>query len=115
MKTKILLALFFVIAFFIEANAQTKFSRRFWQAPETISASAVAQTSDGGYVMAGSVKDTAAGSLTDVFMAKFSSIGDTIWTNRLGSIGRDAPLSIQQTNDGGYIITGSIDSFGAGY
>jgi len=43
-----------------------------------------------------------------------SQIPDTLWTKTIGGSGSDAGYSIQQTNDGGYIIAGMTNSFGAG-
>jgi hypothetical protein len=36
------------------------------------------------------------------------------WSTTIGSSGEDYGMSIQQTKDGGYIIAGFTDSYGAG-
>ncbi|MEO8086404.1 MAG: T9SS type A sorting domain-containing protein [Bacteroidota bacterium] len=109
----ILLVIFLSIVF--ETQAQSKFTRLFWQnIGEIFKSSSVIEISGGGYVMAGTVKDSAAGSLTDVFLAKFSSIGDTVWTRRIAAGGTEDVYDIQQTNDGGYILTGYSDASGYG-
>jgi len=74
----------------------------------------VQQTSDGGYVITGdcSYYDGA----VRPWVIKTNSFGDTLWTKRLLiplpnkitiQVGVDAGLSIKQTIDGGYIITGA--------
>jgi hypothetical protein len=50
----------------------------------------------------------------DVWILKLDTVGDTIWTRNYGGSERDCGYSVQQTNDGGYIIAGNTKSFGAG-
>ena len=71
------------------------------------------ETSDGGFIIAGSTKSFGAGQ-NDVYIIKTDSDGDTIWTRTYGGLLWDVAYSIQQTLDGGYIITGYTYSFGAG-
>lgn len=71
------------------------------------------QTIDGGYVMCGSTYSFGAGS-GDIYVIKTDSIGDTLWTKVYGGAQNDEAYAIQQTTDGGYILTGQTYSFGAG-
>ncbi|MEO0080785.1 MAG: FlgD immunoglobulin-like domain containing protein [candidate division WOR-3 bacterium] len=68
----------------------------------------VVQTSDGGYIVSGLLRDT-----TDtlyMYLVKTDSLGETLWTkvrNRWNRYQFADGMSIRQTDDGGYIITGS--------
>jgi hypothetical protein len=73
----------------------------------------VRQTTDGGYVIAGSTMSFGAGH-DDVYLVRTNAAGDTLWTRTFGSVGYDYGSSCQQTADCGFIMTGYTKSFGNG-
>ncbi len=73
----------------------------------------VKQTLDSGFIIAGATDSLGAGGY-DAFLIKTNSIGDTLWTKTYGGINDDEAKSVELTTDGGYIITGYTNSFGAG-
>ena len=64
----------------------------------------VKETSDNGYIIIGSTNIFGEGS--DVYLIKTDSLGNELWSNAIGGPYNDLGLSIQQTSDDGYIITG---------
>ncbi len=73
----------------------------------------VQQTSDGGYIIGGVTNFTTTGA-SDVYLVKTDSNGDSLWARSYGGLGFEGAYSLDQTSDGGYILTGWTDSFGAG-
>lgn len=71
----------------------------------------VKQTSDGGFIIAGSTESIGSGG-RDIWLLKTNENGDTLWTKVFE--GYESPTSIQQTIDGGYIISGYTSTFGEG-
>lgn len=76
-------------------------------------ASSVKQTGDGGYVIVGLTESYSTG-LTDVWLVKTDENGNEEWSRSYGGQNYDNGFSVQQTLDGGYIIAGTTESYGAG-
>jgi predicted secreted protein len=68
---------------------------------------------DGGYALAGSTEFLGAGG-EDFWLVKTDSLGNMQWNRRYGGIGNDVAYSLIATSDGGYVLAGSTESFGAG-
>ncbi|MCK4645885.1 MAG: hypothetical protein KAU46_06505 [Candidatus Aminicenantes bacterium] len=73
----------------------------------------IQQTADGGYIVAGFISIVFGGE-TDVWVLKLNSIGDIEWRRAYGGSNSDMAKSVQQTDDGGYIVAGQTSSFGSG-
>lgn len=75
----------------------------------------IQQTTDGGYIVAGYSESnngyvTGNNGLDDYWIAKLDEVGNMTWQKTLGGSGIDRAISIQQTMDGGYIVSGKSDS-----
>jgi hypothetical protein len=94
-------------------NTQTQFQRTIGGSGDD-HATPIIQTTDGGYAAAGYTNSFGAGGY-DFYIVKLDGTGSTLqWSRTIGGTGTDIALSITQTADGGYAVSGETNSFGAG-
>jgi uncharacterized delta-60 repeat protein len=72
---------------------------------------AVRTTSDGGYILAGYTSSYGIGSAANCWILKLDSSGLIDWQQTYGGTINDIPNDIQETSDGGYVVTGYTQSF----
>jgi hypothetical protein len=96
-----------------DANGDTLWTRTYGDTYYVDSGRSVQQTTDGGYIIAGHTFYTSGGSNSDIYLIKTDTSGNTLWTRTYGGSGAEYSESVQQTTDGGYIIAGYTNSFGA--
>jgi predicted secreted protein len=106
--------LFVMLCFslFPSAGAASMWTRTYGGSGNDCPYSLVA-TADGGYALAGSTEFLGAGG-EDFWLIKTDSLGNMQWNRRYGGIGNDVAHSLIATSDGGYVLSGSTESFGAG-
>jgi hypothetical protein len=97
----------------INANGDTLWANTYGDGGGSYeSAHSVFQTSDGGFILAGSVF---AGSTSNAYLVKTDADGAAEWTQTIGGFDTDNAYSVLQTDDGGYIICGDTRSFHNGF
>jgi len=96
----------------LDAKGNLQWTKTIGGPKDDVGASLI-QTSDGAYVIAGITESFGAGS-EDVYVVKLDANGNLQWTKTIGGKKEDVGASLIQTSDGGYAITGSTSSFGAG-
>jgi len=74
-------------------------------------ANSIQQLDDSGFIIAGNTNSF--GILErDVYLLKTNFVGDTIWTKTFGGSGWQEGLSVLETTDGGFFITGNNSRLG---
>lgn len=71
--------------------------------------SALRQTEDGGYVVAGQAGYGI--NIYDLWVVKLTANGSVSWQKRYGGSNHEYGRDIVQTNDGGYLVVGRTESF----
>ncbi len=115
MRNHIVIAICLIINFMLsytatcqQINWQNTYSRNGLAAKGY----SIRQTTDGGYVICGSVEMD--NNLNDVYVIRLNSVGDTLWTKTIGGAQNDEGYCIRQTGDTGFIVAGYTESFGQG-
>lgn len=78
-----------------------------------ISSKCLRQTTDGGYFILCNEHNDSTGNY-NIVLFRTNEFGDTLWTKKYGGSGIDRGEYFTETSDGGYLIVGSTESFGAG-
>ena len=73
----------------------------------------IERTADHGYIIAGATDSFGAGG-EDLFVAKLQADWSLEWARAIGGPGRDSGFKAVQTEDKGYLVVATTDSFGAG-
>ena len=70
-------------------------------------------TPDGGYILVGQTLSYGTRSW-NAYLVKTDSSGNKLWEKNFGGEGDDTAISVQVTAEGGYLMVGDSNSFGAG-
>lgn len=79
----------------------------------------IVQAHDNGYFLLGATDSTLQTGPHDVYLIKINESGDSLWSRVYGDTNstgytNDVGHEVRLTSDGGYILVGSTESFGAG-
>ncbi|MCW4016836.1 MAG: hypothetical protein NWF06_10735 [Candidatus Bathyarchaeota archaeon] len=107
----VLVLLIFSLITFVGASS-TMWSQTYGGASSDV-AYAFIKTSDGGYAIAGGTESFGAGG-ADFWLVKADSSGNMEWNQTYGGENDDCANALIESSDGGYVLAGGTDSFGAG-
>lgn len=92
----------------LDSNGNKVWSKKFSSDSLNIYVEFSEQTSDGGYILAGELKDTA--SAHENYVIKTDASGNMVWSTVFGNGTFDFVKQVHQTSDGGYIVVGYVNS-----
>jgi hypothetical protein len=96
----------------LNAQGDTLWSKTYGGVDDDVGYS-VKETSNGNIIIVGHTGSLAINDL-DVYIIKTDENGNLLWSRTYGGTNIDEARSVQQTSDGGFIITGFTYSFGDG-
>jgi hypothetical protein len=101
-------------AFLIRFSENCSFiGSTIYEWPEDEEGSALVQSADGGFAVAGQTSSWGAGDY-DMLLIKTNATGGLLWNKTYGGAGTETTFSMAQTSDAGYILAGSTNSSGFG-
>jgi hypothetical protein len=110
MKKYIFLIVFCILVSLIQA--QVIFQKTISGLTGNDNDGSMVSTNDGGYIICGSTQNFGANTNNNIYLIKLSSTFDTLWTKTYGGLVGDEGSQVVQTNDNGFMISGSTSSFG---
>ncbi|BCD63155.1 hypothetical protein NitYY0826_C2052 [Nitratiruptor sp. YY08-26] len=94
----------------LDSNGNVEWQKRYGES-NWDHANSVQQTDDRGYIIAGRT-NSFGGGIRDAWVIKLDRNGNVEWQKTYGESNQDEAYSVQQTDDGGYIVAGETNSFG---
>ena len=113
LKTLFLFACICLLSFFSETVNAQKIFQKTYGGPILDYSNQVIQLADSNYMLLGSTRNFGAGQ-EDIYLMKIDQSGDTLWSIAFGDTSDDEGHNILQTSDGGFLISGTTKSVGAG-
>ena len=95
-----------------DGNGDTLWTRAYG-GPGIDGGNSVWETKDHGFIIAGETYSFGSGNV-NAYLIRTNEAGDTLWTCVFGGNGIEQGNSVKETSDGGFVITGRTNSFGAG-
>ena len=113
MKKPLMILVLMIIAVYAFAQAPDTLWTKTFGGIASDEGKSVQQTIDGGYIIVGYTSSYGAGN-SDILLIKTDSLGNQQWSQTFGGINYEYAESVQECLDGGFIIAGQTNSYGAG-
>jgi hypothetical protein len=98
----------------VDNNGKFLWEKTFGGASLYNSITSIQETKDGGYIIASSTHSIGEGS-GDIWLIKTDKDGNDLWNRTFGGKYVDSASSVQNVTNGGFVVVGNTNSFGAGW
>ncbi len=98
----------------LDADGDTLWTRTYGSGDRNDYATGLLVTEGHGFIFTGRSQTYGGGAFGNLWLVKTDSLGDTLWVRAYGGSEYDYGQTVCPTADGGYIIVGSTENFGAG-
>jgi len=96
-----------------DSHGATQWEKTY-QILKSCEAHAVQQTDDGGYILVGQALNES-GTYQQLVLLKTDDVGNELWVSSLNGGDFAEGRDVSQTNDGGYIMTGTVGAYNPDY
>jgi len=97
----------------IDPSGEEVWNRTYGGADDNVTAAAVIEAEDGGYVFVGSIAPRE-GNESSAWVVRVNETGDEVWNRTFGEVGENAANAVTRIPGGDYVVVGSTGSSGAG-
>lgn len=94
-----------------DKNGNLQWSKQYGSSDKYSQGISIDLTQDGGYILTGCKASTSTPSVEDIWLIKTDANGNKIWDKTFDREKSDSGFFVQQTNDGGYILTGATGDY----
>ena len=95
-----------------DANGNLEWEKSYGDANAYDIAQSAQQTADGGYIVTG-MTSSYGSQASDILLLKLDVDGNQEWIKTIGGTNQESGNCVRQTSDGGYVIIGETNSYGA--
>lgn len=99
-----------VILLFTSSASRGQSFEKYISGPYAQVGTAIQQTSDGGFILAGHTGSFGTTNEYDLYLVRTDATGALLWTRTFGREASDLGYAVKQTSDGGFLMTGFSDS-----
>jgi hypothetical protein len=93
-----------------DSDGDVLWDEKYGNQTSLVSSMSVSPCQDGGFIIVGSIVKDMENLSSDIWLLKINSNGDVQWDKSFDGMENDSGMSVFQTSDAGFVVTGSVGS-----